>query len=402
MLAITTWLVGCLGGLLRSTQIGFQNGCVLRGQGLVRKLGTIVLARRVEALFGAHVRALKLHQGAGFVGLRPPAGLAQMRVVAHGHGGALPVHQQCVVGGEEVLRAREVGAHHVQAVLQGLDQGAAKALAAVQREVAVGALVQVGELARGQGVFDELDAWVWGYPCERIAPHVLPTAHFQKQVSGGMSGCKFQKHPQHRLRIFTGHGGVQVKHEQADKGLGRHFVLFAKFAPRGRVLHHGQGQRQGELTRLGKEGLLHKTGGAPNVVDQLQRRGELARKVRQLPQKVAHASLGLTEELGVKAREFLALHGGHEEDAGLVVVGGELFPTHIDLALRVGGHVGDRESNAKVVEHGCKGPKVFTQAHGGGGVSDEVKALGRLQHVQMIIVRHMRLRLNLTMKLGVA
>ncbi len=193
----------------------------------------------------------------------------------------------------------------------------------------------------------------------------------------GVRAGKLQEHAQYRLRIFAGNGGVQVKHEQADKGPGCDLEFFAKVASRGWVLDHWQGQREGELTGLRKEGLLHKACGAPDVVDQLEGRYVLGGEVGQFPEKVTYFALGLTEELRVNVCQFLALHGGHEEDAGVVVLCGELLPTDANLALHIGGNVGHGERNLKVVEHGRKRPQVFTQAHGRGGVADEVETLGR-------------------------
>ncbi len=74
--------------------------------------------------------------------------------------------------------ARKVGADHMQTVLQRFDQGATKALAAVQRQIAVGALVKVGELPRAEGVFDDFDARMLRYPRQGVGAHVLPTADF--------------------------------------------------------------------------------------------------------------------------------------------------------------------------------------------------------------------------------
>jgi len=217
-----------------------------------------------------------------------------------------------------------------------------------------------------------------------------------------MCAGKFQKDPEHRLRIFTRHGGVQVKHIEADKSLGGYLMFFAKFAPGGRVLHHWQRQRKRKLARLCKKRLLYKTGGTPNMVHQLECGYVLAGKVWQFPQKVAHSALGLAKELGVQRGEFLALHRRHEEDAGVVVVGGEMLPMHLNLSLRIRRHINHREGNTKKVKHGRKGAEVFAQAHRGGGVADEVKALGRLQHAGMIIVSYMSFTMHLTLKQEIA
>ena len=88
------------------------------------------------------------------------------------------------------------------------------------------------------------------------------------------------------------------------------------------------------------------------MVNQLERRNVLVRKVGELPQKVADLALGLAKELWMNLRQGLALHGRHEEDAGVVVVRRHVLPFHWDLTLDVGRNVDDRERDIKVVKHG--------------------------------------------------
>ena len=98
----------------------------------MHKVCTVVLALGTGPFFCALETLRQLLQGAGLIGVGPPAGLGRVGVLPRSNLLALPVHQQRVVGCQVVLWPSKVCTHHMQPLLQGFDQGAAKALAAVQ------------------------------------------------------------------------------------------------------------------------------------------------------------------------------------------------------------------------------------------------------------------------------
>ena len=78
-------------------------------------------------------------------------------------------------------------------MLQRFDQGSAKAFAAVQREIAVGAAVQVGEFARAQGFAQQVDARMVWKPAQHVWCGVAQAVDFEDEVRMTVAVGKLHK-----------------------------------------------------------------------------------------------------------------------------------------------------------------------------------------------------------------
>lgn len=347
-----------------SIQVRLQDGPVFGGQPLIRKLlaqGHCGLIAAKQGFFPGLVQAL---QRVGFVWFGPPTLDGEVGVGVGVDFDALPPDQEGVFFSDEILWSRKISADQVKTILQCLDQSAAEAFAAMQRQIAIGTEVEVCQFTGLQGFFDEFDAGVGWYPLQGLGAHVLPAADLENQIGVRTVLRHFQKNPQHGLWIFSLQGGVQIQHIKRDKGLGRYAQLRSEVTARGAVLHHRQGQGEGELARLFEKGLLHKPGGAPDMVHQPQGLRLFWGKVGQFPQKVAHLGARHRRQAGVLLGQTVTFGGGHEKDTGAIVLRGHVLPGNPNLALHIGGHIDHRKGDAQMVQHGGKRAQVFAQTSG--------------------------------------